>query len=291
MCEKLREQDAASPHTSSERLEKLARMNGNLAMIVAKNPAVPPELLTKLYRSWNSSLPFKRTIALNPNAPINLVWELILDFPQEIFSHPISNQLLSSYPDLVKETPDETLLNLLKSQHIPDLLLDYASKQTDRRIILCILMNPKLSLEHLVSLFEAFSPLYYRGISSNECQDYWDILFTIDNHVTWEQELESGWQDEVLNHIFTVNYIDESNKQDLVRILQPEINDLSQNIVNDSYPNSIYKNICCRLLDNFPFTLQEKQEKQENTDFEDKLSLAKTAKSIKTLTQLLNEFG
>ncbi|MEL7246396.1 MAG: hypothetical protein AAGM40_29310, partial [Cyanobacteria bacterium J06573_2] len=133
------------------------------------------------------------------------------------------------------------------------------------------------------------SPLYYRGRSSNECQDNWDILFNIDNHVNWEQELEYGWQNEVLNHIFTVNYIDESNKQDLVRILQPEINDLSQNIVNDSYPNSIYKNICCRLLDNFPFTLQEKQEKQENTDFEDKLSLAKTAKSIKTLTQLLNE--
>ena len=45
MYEKIREEDAASPHTSSERLEKLAQINGNLAMIVAKNPAAPPETI------------------------------------------------------------------------------------------------------------------------------------------------------------------------------------------------------------------------------------------------------
>lgn len=286
MYDKIREEDAASQHTSSERLEKLAGMNGNLAMIVAKNPAAPPELLTKLYRNWSSGLPFKRTIALNPNAPINVVWEFIFEFPQEIFSNPISNQLLTSYLHLVKETPNETLLNLFKSEHIPNVLLDYASKQTDRRIVLCILMNPKTSLEHLVSLFEAFSPLDYRGSSSNECQDNWDVLFSIDNHISWEQELKPGWQDEVFNHIFKVNYVDISNKQDLAIILKADINNLSQNIVNDSDPNSVYKKICCRLLENFPLVLPEKQ---ENTDFEDKLSLAKTTKKINTFTQLLKE--
>ncbi|BAY86254.1 hypothetical protein NIES267_57600 [Calothrix parasitica NIES-267] len=284
MCEQLREQDAASPHTSSERLEKLAWMNGKLATIVAQNSATPPELLTKLYRNWNSGLSLRRTIALNPNVPMNLVWEFILEFPQEIFSHPISNQLLTSYPDLVKETPDKTLLNLLKSERIPDLLLNAASKQTNKKFVLSMLMNPKTSVAHLVNLFELFSPLYYRGSNSNECQNNWDILFSIDNHVSWEQELKSGWQDEVFNHICAINYVDDISSKEFVRILQPEINDLSQHIVNDSYPNSTYKNICCRLLESFPFALQEKQ---KNTDFNEHIAHSPTPSSqdIETLAQ------
>ncbi|MEM6751979.1 MAG: hypothetical protein AAF630_03165 [Cyanobacteria bacterium P01_C01_bin.38] len=165
MYDKIREEDAASQHTSSERLEKLARMNGKLAAIVVKNPAAPPELLAKLYRIYNPLL--RRNIASNPNVPIDLVWELILESPQEILSNPIFYQLFASNPELVKETPDETLINLLKSEHIPDSLLDYASKQTDRRIVLSILINPKTSLTHLVNLFEKCSPLYYESFLSN----------------------------------------------------------------------------------------------------------------------------
>lgn len=287
MYDKIREEDAASQHTSSERLEKLAQMSGNLAMIVAKNSAAPPKLLTKLYRNWSSGLPFKRTIALNPNAPINLVWELILEFPQEIFSNPISNQLLNSYPHLVKETPDETLLNLLKSEHIPNVLLDYASKQTDRRIVLCILMNPKTSLEHLISLFEAFSPLYYeRRSSSNEQRDNWDILFNIDNHVSWDQELKPGWQDEVLNYIFKANYAADNYLQYSSNLLKEDIDNLSQIIVNNSDKKITYKKICRQFLDKTSSAIQQQH---KISDTEEKLSLAKTTKKINTFTQLLKE--
>ncbi|MGB3655932.1 MAG: hypothetical protein WBA41_32615 [Rivularia sp. (in: cyanobacteria)] len=287
MYDKLREEDAASPHTSSDRLEKLAQMNGNLAAIVAKNPAAPPELLTKLYRNWSSGLPFRRTIALNPNVPINLVWELILEFPQEIFSNPISNQLLISYPDLVKETPDETLINLLKSDRIPDLLLDSASKQIDRRIVLSILMNPKTSITHLINLFEEFSPLYYEKNSpSNEDRDNWDILFNIDNHVSWEQELKPGWQHEILSYIFKAHYVDPNCKQYFTKLLKAEIDDLSQYVVNDSFPDSTYKNICRQILEKTSPVLQQQQ---KISDTEEKLSLAKTTKNIKTFTQLLKE--
>ncbi|MEA5593221.1 hypothetical protein [Rivularia sp. UHCC 0363] len=287
MYDKIREEDAASPYTSSDRLEKLARMNGNLAMIVAKNPATPPELLAKLY--WNST-PFssmRRNIVLNPNVPIDLIWQLILEFPQEILSNPIFNDLLKSNPDLVKESPDETFINLLKSEHIPDLFLDYASKQTDRRIVLSILMNPKTSLTHLVNLFEKFSSLYYeRNSSSNEDRDNWDILFNIDNHVSWEQELKPEWQDEVLSYIFKAHYVDPNDKQYLTKLLKAEIDDLSQYVVNDSFADSTYKNICRQFLEKTSSILQQQQ---KTSDIEEKLSLAKTTKNIKTFTQLLKE--
>ncbi len=285
MYDKLREEDAASPHTSSDRLEKLALMNGNLAAIVAKNPATPPELLAKL--CWLSTPFIRRSIALNPNISIDIIWQLRHEFPQEILSNPIFNQLLASNPDLVKETPDETFINLLKSEHIPDLLLDYASKQIDRRIVLSILMNPKTSLKHLVNLFEEFSSLYYESnSSSNEDRDNWDILFNIDNHVSWEQELKLGWQDEILSYIFKAHYVDPNCKQYLTKLLKAEIDDLSQYVVNDSFPDSTYKNICRQILEKTSPVLQQQQ---KISDTEEKLSLAKTTKNIKTFTQLLKE--
>lgn len=177
-------QEAADENTSGERLQELSEINEHLAAIVAQNPATPPQLLAKLDSNPNKNI--RKSLAQNPNTPIKLLWQLEIDFPQYLASNPALSILLLENPDLVEEIPIETLINILKYEQVPTLLLDFASKQSDKKMALSMLMNSKTSLEQLYNLFKLFdeaSELY--NINTKEYHNAWEVLYSIDYHVSW----------------------------------------------------------------------------------------------------------
>ncbi len=120
----------------------------------------------------------------------------------------MDNLSLDNYQSL-NEIPRDILIKYLKSDHVPESLLDWASTQTDKEIALAMLMNPKTSQQQLETLFENFDSYFgldstwiYRNYLRGELKRYgdaFDILCNIDTHINWEnKELKDNWQEEIL---------------------------------------------------------------------------------------------
>lgn len=283
-------QEAADEKTSGERLQELSEINEDLAVIVAQNPAAPPALLTKLYSSPNQNI--RKNLAKNPNTPITVLWQLGIEFPEYLVYNPVLSLLCLENPDSVKQIPYEALIKLLKYEQIPNLWLDFASKQADKKIVLSMLMNPKTSLAQLNNLFKVFdesSQQDYKFIHEDEYQNAWEILYNIDYHINWEQELKEGWQEEALNNIVSTHYTDNNYKHYLINIFQFEITHLFHDIVNDS-SNLIYKNVCYQILVKvLKFSHKEDENKNKIVLIEQKFLQARTTSNINILSQLLTE--
>ncbi|BAZ17055.1 hypothetical protein NIES4071_89330 [Calothrix sp. NIES-4071] len=275
-------EEAANKNTSGERLEELTKINKELAAIVAQNHAAPPQLLAQLYSIPNQSI--RKSLAQNPNTPIKLLWQLGIDFPQALLSNPILITLRIENPDSLKQIPVETLIQLLKYEQVPTLWLDFASEQADKKIALSMLMNPKTSLNQLNNLFKLFdeaSELYYdRHEYKKAYQDAWEVLYSIDYHINWGQELKEEWQEEAVCNIIDTHYCDRGYGKYLKSIFQFEIDNLLINIVNNSsFNHPIYKNVCSEILKKLLKFLQK----------ESKFSLARNSVDVKILTELLTD--
>jgi hypothetical protein len=145
--------EASSQDTSAERLQELAEMHQDLAIIVASNPATPPQLLAQLSSSLNPNI--INNIIQNSNIPINILWKYGLDKPELLLSNPAFSLSLSENPNLVTQISLENLIQLVKCKQATDILLEYASKQHNKKLALTIIFNPNASVRHLENIFSS----------------------------------------------------------------------------------------------------------------------------------------
>jgi hypothetical protein len=80
---------------------------------LATNPKTDPGILREL--SKNDDRAIRQAVAGNPNAPIDLLWELAEDFPQEVTANPILELLALEDPDWLLKYPQSKYIKVLRA--------------------------------------------------------------------------------------------------------------------------------------------------------------------------------
>jgi hypothetical protein len=124
--------------------------DGDSSAQVASNPHTQPQLLRKLATAADGEI--RQLIAANPNTPIDLLWQLGIDFPEVILANPIFELLQIEQPHLVAEIPAATLTSLLQCERVPRRFMEYAVNQQDYSLWLAVAYNPHTPGELLENL-------------------------------------------------------------------------------------------------------------------------------------------
>ncbi|GEM_PF-634914 len=181
-------QEAASENTSPRRLEELAKINLELARIVAKNANATANLLRYLSSSTDNII--RKNVAGNPNTPTDILWELGREFPQQLLKNSVFSLLLLENPNLLVDIPLVTLQALLKLDEVSSEFLELATSHNDVEVLLTIAMNPKTPKTALQSLTQV------QNIEVAEAAGL---------HVTLAGEMQQGWDEAAWAAMETTN--------------------------------------------------------------------------------------
>ncbi|WP_310484601.1 hypothetical protein [Chamaesiphon sp. VAR_48_metabat_403] len=123
---------------------------GDSSAQLASNPNTQPQLLRKLGTAADCQL--RQLVAGNPNTPLDLLWQLGIDFPEVILANPIFELLQIEQPHLVAQIPAATLTSLLQCEGVPKRFMEYAVNQQDYSLWLAVAYNPHTPGELLENL-------------------------------------------------------------------------------------------------------------------------------------------
>jgi hypothetical protein len=113
---------------------------GTPAAQTASNPHTDPQLLRQIATEadWEQ----RRLVATNPNTPLDVLWELGIDFPEAILDNTIFALLQLEHLHLAAEIPHSTLTSLLQCERVPRNFMEYAVSQQDYSLWLAVAYNP-----------------------------------------------------------------------------------------------------------------------------------------------------
>jgi hypothetical protein len=159
---------------------------------MAGYPDTEPEMLRKLSKSWDICT--QKLVAGNPNTPIDTLWDLISDFPDQILENPVWPLITLTNPNWIEEVPEEKIIALLKKPGIPSPLIDagvksscYYIRQAVAEGILADAQSDLERLESLVLSHECFYPgllihpnfnskLLLKCMASDSYSLQWDLI-------------------------------------------------------------------------------------------------------------------
>jgi hypothetical protein len=127
--------------TTTVDVTSLIQQSGELVRMAAANPSTNPQLLQQLASTKDREL--RKQVAINPNTPTDVLWQLGIDFPEEILANPIFELLQLEHLDLAAEIPPCTLTSLLQCDRVPRSFMEYAVKQQDYSLWLAVAYNPQ----------------------------------------------------------------------------------------------------------------------------------------------------
>ncbi len=124
---------------------------GTPAAQMASNPHTDPQLLRHIATEadWEQ----RRLVASNPNTPVEVLWQLGIDFPEAILDNPLFGLLQLEQLQLAAQIPHSTLTSLLQCERVPKSFMEYAVSQQDYSLWLAVAYNPHTPsslLENLV---------------------------------------------------------------------------------------------------------------------------------------------
>jgi hypothetical protein len=93
---------------------------------LATNPETAPEILRELSQSDDRAI--RQAVAGNPNVPIDILWEIILDFPQAVVDNPVFEWLTLENPNWIIDIPERTLFELFQQANLPDIFFSEIAK-------------------------------------------------------------------------------------------------------------------------------------------------------------------
>ncbi|MDY7013862.1 MAG: hypothetical protein SVX43_09755 [Cyanobacteriota bacterium] len=79
---------------------------------LAQSSSASAKLLQKLSASQDRLV--RQSVAANPNTPAKILFELGMEFPEQLLDNPVFSLLPLEYPNLVEALPVMTLLRLLE---------------------------------------------------------------------------------------------------------------------------------------------------------------------------------
>src|SRR5690242_7894296 len=108
--------EATSQETPPERLEELSQQE-ELKVVIAANAATPASVLKRLGREGESGV--RRAVVGNPNAPLETLYRLACEFPQEFLANPLLPLLEITNPLFLQKMSGVPLLHLLRCEDFP----------------------------------------------------------------------------------------------------------------------------------------------------------------------------
>ncbi|MBD2577947.1 hypothetical protein [Oscillatoria sp. FACHB-1406] len=116
------EREASSETTPAPRLTELSQQSLELARIVAKNITAPPTLLAELSTSEDRLT--RQNVTLNPNTPLEVLFKLGAEFPDEFCDNPVFPLLSLENPNWVEMIPEDTIQTFLSHHRTQQALLE-----------------------------------------------------------------------------------------------------------------------------------------------------------------------
>ncbi|HEY9809630.1 MAG TPA: hypothetical protein V6D13_09825 [Halomicronema sp.] len=109
---------------------------------VASNPCTAGELLAKLADSEDAKI--RQLVAGNPNTPMEVLFKLGVEFPEEFLNNPILGLLLLEDPNLAVKIPLPTLRSIiLKCDNVPVSFMEWGAGHFDEGIKVALAQNCK----------------------------------------------------------------------------------------------------------------------------------------------------
>jgi hypothetical protein len=155
----------------------LTHMTLESQRLLAANPETAPEILRELGRSDDRAI--RQAVAGNPNVPIEVLWELVGEFPHEVIANPLSTLIELENPNWIMDIPGDQLVALLQKPNPPKVFiaaaLQYAGyelvgydsngcevDQYDLRSLAvhCIANDPHTAIEYLEEIVIDHGLLY-----------------------------------------------------------------------------------------------------------------------------------
>jgi hypothetical protein len=127
----------------------------------ASNPETAPEILREL--SQHELIEVRQAVAMNPNTPIDVLWELVADFPNEAFQSSQFALIKLENPNWVLDIPESSLVRLLQRNDIamPEFVIQESYKSKNNAVMNAlvkqILSNPRSTTSQLEQLSLAFN--------------------------------------------------------------------------------------------------------------------------------------
>ncbi|KAF3887349.1 MULTISPECIES: hypothetical protein [Nostocales] len=205
------QQEAVSENTSAARLLELAKLNTELARLVAKNPNTDSQLLLELGSSSDKKT--LQCVASNPNTPTQVLWKLGEEFPEEVLSNPVFSLLMLENPNLLKEIPTETLCSLLKAKAIPEeYLVTFVdnSNYSDWEALLAVVANAKTPKSVLEKLIEKYKADEENAVNGSYLSSVAEAALL---HVNWAGEMSEGWEEAALTAMQTSSLSDGTEEE------------------------------------------------------------------------------
>src|SRR5579884_1020077 len=129
------EREASDTATSPARLERLAGERC-VQHLVAANHATPVDVLYRLRRVPRRAV--REAVAGNPNAPFELLRELVAEYPAEVLANPVWPWLLLEQPGLAErltaDLPAEAAAGMLRFASLPRALLNPLTRSSDEGV-------------------------------------------------------------------------------------------------------------------------------------------------------------
>jgi hypothetical protein len=150
----------------------LTHMTLEAQRLLAANPETAPEILRELSQSDDRAI--RQAVAGNPNVPIEVLWELVGEFPHEVIANPLSTLIELENPNWIMDIPGEHFVELLQQPNPPKVFIEAALKcigydceghdidQYGIRslAVRCIANDPCTSIENLEKIVVDHATLY-----------------------------------------------------------------------------------------------------------------------------------
>jgi hypothetical protein len=139
---------------------------------LATNSETSPAILRELSQSGDRTI--RQAVAGNPNVPIEILWELVAEFPNEIVANPLFSLITLENPNWIIDIPGKNFLALLQQANPPKVFIEAAlncigydadGHDIDQYgirplAVRCIVNNPRTSIEYLEKIVDEHATLY-----------------------------------------------------------------------------------------------------------------------------------
>jgi hypothetical protein len=139
--------------------------------------------LTELSKSSEEEVRFE--VAHNPNAPIEVLFDLGKEFPSRVLLNPIIPLLLLEDPNFFMTAPQQTLLAFLGAHEVTQDVIDAVVNHTNKQTRVFFARHQKTPEHILLRLAKDAEPEVREGVLSGERAPLHVLLFMLDDENTY----------------------------------------------------------------------------------------------------------
>lgn len=200
-------EQASDINTHPDILRKLALESFELAHVVAKNFGAPPDILIALSILIHNK-EIRRSLAANPNTPVEGLILLGADFPHELINNSAFQSCVLKNPGLFQQIPIQTVKSIIRLNDIPAEYLVMAASCNNIDILTIIANHPKAPRYLLLWIINHIK------MSDFSYMPLGNIAYIASQNVNYAGEITEGWDKEVTRAIQKYTFLHRNKEKE-----------------------------------------------------------------------------